>query len=130
MSSKRINANFGFLSNSSGIRQKHEGASIPSNIEDTGHVSPSSRPSALSSSKINPNFYKESEEVSISHAENFSHQVLSVLPQSSLTYPSAPDARDTEDSGSENEEEYQASVIVPQYVQSKASAVIDEDYDT
>jgi hypothetical protein len=78
---------------------------------------------------MNLNFYKESEEANISGTESFC-RAAAVSPQSSFIHPSAPDIQNTDDSGSENEEEYLRPVIVPQYVQPKASAMVDEDYDT
>jgi len=70
---------------------------------------------------MNLNFYKESEEANMSSTEHFRQHAA----QCSLSY-----GRDTEDSGSENEGAYQVPTVVPQYTQSKTSAMVDEDYDT
>jgi hypothetical protein len=78
---------------------------------------------------MNLNFYKESEEANISGTESFCQRAAEPS-HSSLIHPRAPDIQDTDDSGSENEEEYLRPVIVPQFVQPKASAMVDEDYDT
>ncbi|XP_021927340.1 uncharacterized protein LOC110833501 isoform X2 [Zootermopsis nevadensis] len=117
----------------SAIQWKQEGVSVPSSREDIGHVSPSLQAAAVSSNKINLNFYKETEEASMSVTESFCQQPAAVAvtpPRSSFIHPSATDIRDTDDSGSENEERYRRPVIVPRYVQPKASATVDEDYDT
>lgn len=107
---------------SSGIRQIQEDTNIPSNREDRGRVPPS-EPTLVSSSKLNLNFYKESEEASISGTENLGRQAAAQSPHIYI--------QDAQDSGSENEEECQVPAIVPQYAQPKASvALLDEDYDT
>jgi hypothetical protein len=119
---RRFYANLCFLSNSSVIRQIQDDTSIPSNREDRGRVPPS-EPTLVSSSKLNLNFYKESEEASISGAENLGRQAATRSPHIFI--------QDAQDSGSENEEECQVTAIVPQYAQPKASvALLDEDYDT
>jgi hypothetical protein len=81
---------------------------------------------------MNLNFYKESEEANITGTGtgSFCQQAAATPPRSSLIRASAADIRDIDDSGSENEEEYLTPVIVPQHAQSKASAMVDEDYDT
>lgn len=120
--SRRFCANLCFLPNSSGVRQIQEDASIPSNQEDAGRVPPS-EPTFISSNKLNLNFYKESEEASISGAENLGRQAAARSPHIYI--------QDVEDSGSENEEECRVPAIVPQYAQPKANvALLDEDYDT
>ncbi|GFG29812.1 hypothetical protein Cfor_00240 [Coptotermes formosanus] len=107
---------------SSGTWQRQEGTSISSNRDGKGCMPPSAEPTAVSSNKMNLNFYKESEEANISGTENFCQHAAA---RRSLSY-----GQDAEDSGSENEGEYQVPAIVPQYTQPKASAVVDEDYDT
>jgi hypothetical protein len=122
MSSKIFKPTCVFLSNSSGTWQRQEGTSISSNRDGKGCMPPSAEPTAVSSNKMNLNFYKESEEANISGTENFCQHAAA---RRSLSY-----GQDAEDSGSENEGEYQVPAIVPQYTQPKASAVVDEDYDT
>jgi hypothetical protein len=99
-----------------------EDPSIPSNRQDKGRVPPS-EPTAVSSNKLNLNFYKESEEATISGADSLGRQAASRSPHIYIQV--------AEDSGSENEEECRVRAIVPQYIQPKASvALLDEDYDT
>lgn len=120
--STRLYANLCFLSNSSGNRQIQEVANIPSNKEDRGHVPPS-EPTFVSSNKLNLNFYKESEEASISGAENLGRQAAARSPRIYI--------QDVDDSGSENEEDCRVTAVVPKYAQPKPSvALLDEDYDT
>lgn len=83
---------------------------------------PYAESAAVSSNKMNLNFYKESEEANMSGTEHFRQLAAT---RRSLSY-----GRDTEDSGSENEGAYQVPGVVPQYTQPKTSAVVDEDYDT
>ena len=83
---------------------------------------PSAEQTAVSSNKILLNFYKESEEANVSGTENFRQHAAA---RHSLSY-----SHDAEDSASENEVEFQVPAIVPQYTLPKASAVVDEDYDT
>jgi hypothetical protein len=83
---------------------------------------PYAEPAAVSSNKMNLNFYKESEEANMSGTENFC--------QHSATRHSLSYCQDAEDSGSDNEGAYQVPAVVPQYTQPKTSAVVDEDYDT
>lgn len=83
---------------------------------------PYAEEAAVSSNKMNLNFYKESEEANMSGTEHF-HQYAAA--RRSLSY-----SRDTEDSGSENEGAYQVPAVVSQYTQPKTSAMVDEDYDT
>lgn len=124
-------ASLGFLPHGSGTRWKQEDVGVPSSGEDRGHVSPSTQPTAVPSNKMNLNFYKESEEANITGTGtgSFCQQAAATPPRSSLIRTSATDIQDT-DSGSENEEEYLTPVIVRQYAQAKASAMVDEDYDT
>jgi hypothetical protein len=111
-----------FLSNSSGTWQKEEGTSIPSNRNSRECVPPHAESAAVSSNKMNLNFYKESEEANMSGTEHFRQHAAA---RRSHSY-----GRDTEDSGSENEGAYQVPAVVPQYMQPKTSAMVDEDYDT
>jgi hypothetical protein len=84
---------------------------------------PSSETTAVTSNKLNLNFYKESEEASISGVESVGRQAAA---QSSHIY-----IQEAVDSGSDNEEDCQIAAIVPRFIQNKASAaLIDEDYDT
>jgi len=83
---------------------------------------PYAESAAVSSNKMNLNYYKESEEANMSGAEHFRQHAAA---RHSLSY-----GRDTEDSGSENEGAYQVPAIVPQYTQPKTNAMVDEDYDT
>ncbi|PNF42323.1 hypothetical protein B7P43_G05283, partial [Cryptotermes secundus] len=107
---------------SSVIRQIQEVANVPHNKEDRGCVPPP-EPTFVSSNKLNLNFYKESEEASISGAKNLGRQAAARSPHICI--------QDAEDSGSEHEEECRVPAIVPQYAQPKASvALLDEDYDT
>lgn len=120
--SRRLNGKLCFLSNSSVIRQIQEVATVPSIKEDRGCLPPP-EPTFVSSNKLNLNFYKESEEASISGAKNLGRQAAARSPHIYI--------QDAEGSGSENEEECQVAAIVPQYAQPKASvALLDEDYDT
>ena len=82
----------------------------------------SAEPTAISSNRMNLNFYKESEEASISGTENFCQQAAA--------RSSRPYSQDAEDSGSENDRAYKVPTIVPQYALPKAGAMVDEDYDT
>jgi len=111
-----------FWSNSSGTWQKEEGTSIPSNRNSREWVPPHGESAAVSSNKMNLNFYKESEEANMSGTEHFRQHAAA---RRSLSY-----SRDTEDSGSENEGACQVPAIVAQYTQPKTSAMVDEDYDT
>ena len=83
---------------------------------------PYAQSAAVSSNKMNLNFYKESEEANMSGTENFRQHAAA---QRSLSY-----GCDTEDSGSDNEGAHQAPAVVPQYTQPKTNAMVDEDYDT
>jgi len=83
---------------------------------------PYAESAAVSSNKMNLNFYKESEEANMSGTEHFRQHAAA---RRSLSY-----GRDTEDNGSENEGAYQVPAVVPQYTQPKTSAMVDEDYDT
>jgi hypothetical protein len=92
--------------------------------EESDYIPNLPQPSSGIPNRMNPNFYKENEEVTAALG------IGPTPPQSAVKYPNVPETRDIEDSDGENEEYKNTAAMTAKYIPPPQVSSIDEDYDT